>query len=176
MTGKKHKDTNQMLRFALWICNADKQIEQNKTPIILDSKYELQIYEIVQLWKLEKDARNYKQYTSIRQMLGQRIGNLYNCLFENIPHKIFWQNIAITMNMIDSVSDIKKDVRLGYAPKPTIMEKLAIVTQMTKYALKTIANLGIIKSFRFLFAPAIYTIKGGFENEDKKDIKQNLGN
>ena len=173
LTGKKVQNRKEIMQFALWVASADESIEKSAKidrPELGASGLDY----VITLWMLEGLSKTYKQYTATRERIGLEVGKFYNNLFGNKPHIEVWSHLAVAMNMIDSIADMRKDVKDGQVPKPNATDILRISWLAIKYSVKTIAKIGIVNSLRFLSIPTICTIKGGFENSEKKERKQKI--
>ncbi|MCX8196890.1 MAG: hypothetical protein N3G80_01060 [Candidatus Micrarchaeota archaeon] len=172
--GKRIKNLPEALGIWLSISKADKQTEISGKSAKIEG-VPRDFFESMQpLLEAEVRSKNLSEFVLLREKIGQKLSSFFAFLLDDETHKKFWENITVAMMLLDTISDLAKDKKDGLVAKLDLRGLVLLAKKFVSSSVASINYLGILNSIRLLLAPTLLTIRGGFENEAKKEQEQPL--
>ncbi|MEM4554905.1 MAG: hypothetical protein QXT25_03590 [Candidatus Anstonellaceae archaeon] len=167
--GKPMRFKEQQMKLWLSISRADSQNEQTGK-IAKPQEAPSEVFSRLQpLLEAELGAHRLSGLVLIREKIGEILSALFIEATDGHRHAEFWENISVSMMLLDTLSDMIKDRLKGLVKRLDFEGVVLLFRKLAQRSFSSILELGLTNSARLLFIPSLMTIKGGFEKESKKE-------
>ncbi|MEM4348761.1 MAG: hypothetical protein QXN37_04310 [Candidatus Anstonellaceae archaeon] len=162
---------DEQMKFWLSISRADRQNELSGK-VVKPKEVPAEAFAKLQpLLEAEINAPNLSSLVLVREKIGEVLSALFIDATGGKNKARFWENISVSMMLLDTLSDLIKDRLDGLVKRLDFRGFVMLIRKLAERSLLAVAELGLISSVRLLFIPSIMTIKGGFESERKKEAQ-----
>lgn len=167
--GQGIKDLGSSMKLWLEIARAESKIEQCGRMVQISGLSKEDLAAVKPVLEGELKVKSLSELVPLRIRLGKAISHMLCRSVGGESRSQFWEKISIAMVLLDNLADFARDRISGLLPRVDFRGLAQLVRELSSCSFHSFRTLGFYRSLKFLAIPSILVLKGGIENERKKE-------